>query len=63
MLNRCKFNDIDVITAIGTIGTIFFSNFAIPQIIIYKDNFYPLENKTNKDYNATIYKLNINQNF
>ena len=55
MLSRCNFNDIDVITDIGTIGTISFGNFATTQIIWNKDHFYVLQNNTNKDYNANIY--------
>ena len=31
-------------TDIGTIGTIFFGNFATTQIIMNKDNFYLLQN-------------------
>ena len=55
MLSRCNFNDIDVITDIGTIGTISFGNFATTQIIMNKDHFYVLQNNTNKDYKANIY--------
>ena len=54
--SQCNFNDIDVITDIGTIGTIFFGNFATTQINLNKYNFYLLQNNTNKDYNANIYK-------
>ena len=50
-LSLCNFNDIDVITDIGTIWNIPFKNFAATQIIMNKD-----ENNTNKDYNANIYK-------
>ena len=35
--DRCNFNDIDVITDIGTIGTICFGNFATTQIIMNKE--------------------------
>ena len=56
MLNRWNFNNIDVITDIGTIGTICFGNFATTQIIMNKDNFYLFRNSTNKDYKANIYK-------
>ena len=54
--SRCNFNDIDVITDIGTIGIISFGNFATTQINRNNDNFYYLQNNTNKDYNANIYK-------
>ena len=50
-LSLCNFNDIDVITDIGTTWNIPFKNFAATQIIMNKD-----ENNTNKDYNANIYK-------
>ena len=50
-LNRYNFNDIDVITDIGTNGTISFVNIATTQIIMNKDNFNFLQNNTNKDYN------------
>ena len=53
---QCNFNDIDVITDIGTIGTISFGHFATTQIIMNKDNCYLFQNNTNKDYNANIYK-------
>ena len=55
-MSRCNFNDIDVITNIGTTGTISFRNFATTQIIMNKDNFYLLPNNTNKGYNAHIYR-------
>ena len=51
---RCSFNDIDIITDVGT--TIFLRNFATTQMIMNKDNFYLLKNNTSKDYNASIYK-------
>ena len=53
---RFNFNDIDVITDIGTIGTVSFGNFATTQIIMNKDNSYLLQINTNKDYIANIYK-------
>ena len=56
VMSRCNFNDIDVITDIGTIGTISFGNFATTQINMNKDNFYLLQNNTNKDYTTDIYK-------
>ena len=56
MLSCCNFNDIDIITGIGTIGTMYFGNFATTQINMNKENFYLLPNNTNKDYNANIYK-------
>ena len=56
VLSRCNFNDINVITGIGTIGTISLENFATTQINNNKANFYFLQNNTNKNYNANIYK-------
>ena len=56
VLGWCNFNDIDVITDIGTIWNIPFENFATTQIIMNKDNFYFNQNNTKKDYNANIYK-------
>ena len=53
---RCDFKYIDVIIDIGTIGTISFGNFAATQINRSKDNFYLVQNNTNKGYNANIYK-------
>ena len=53
VLSRCNFNDIDVITGIGTITL---KDFATTQINKNEDNFYLLQNNTNKDYNANIYK-------
>ena len=53
MLSRCNFNDIDVITDFGTIGT--FANIARMQINRNNDKFYFLQNSTNRDYNANIY--------
>ena len=55
VLSWCNFNNIDVITDTGAIRTIFFGKFATTQIK-KKDNFYFLQNSTNKDYNAKIYK-------
>ena len=56
MLDGCNFNNIDVITDIGTIGTTSFGNFATTQININEDNFYLLQKNTNKDYNANVYE-------
>ena len=56
MLSQCNFNDIDVITDIGIIGTISFGKFVTTQINRNNDNFYFLQNNTNKDYNANTYK-------
>ena len=50
MLIRCLFNDTDVITDIGTIGTISFRNFATTQINMNKVNFYLLQNNTNQSF-------------
>ena len=47
MLSRFNFNDIDVITDIGTTGTISFEN---------NDKIYFLPNNNNEDYNANIFK-------
>ena len=43
-------------TTIGTVGTISSGNFATMQLNRNKDNFYLLQNNTNKDYNANVYK-------
>ena len=59
MLTQANFNDIDIITDIGTTGTTSFGNFATTQIIMNKDNFYLLQNNTNKNYNANVYKPKI----
>ena len=59
MLSQCNFNDIDVITDIGTVATISFGNFATMQINMNKCNFYLLQNDTKKDYNVNIYKQKI----
>ena len=56
MLSQCNFSNIDVITDIGTIGTIFFENFSTTQINMNKGNFDILQNNTNKYYNTNIYK-------
>ena len=58
MLSRCNFNDIDVITDFGTIGTISFGNIATMQINSNYDKFFFLQNNTNRDYNANITKNN-----
>ena len=58
MLNRCNFNDIDVITDFGTIGTKSFGNIATIQINRNNDKFYFLQNNTNRYYNANITKNN-----
>ena len=50
------FNDTDAVTDTGTIGTISLGNFPTMKIIINEDGFYNLQNNTNKDYNANIYK-------
>ena len=70
MLSRCDFNDIDVITEFGTIGTISFGNIATIQINRNNDKFYFLQNNTNRYYNASITKndtyllhTNANQSF
>ena len=42
VLSRCNFDDINVITDIGSIGITFFGNFVATQMIINKDNFYLL---------------------
>ena len=55
MLSCCNFKDIDVITDIGTIGTMSFGDIAIMQINRNNDNFYFLQNNTNRDYHANIY--------
>ena len=58
ILSHCNFNDIDVITDFGTIGTISFGNIATMQINRNNDKFYFLQNNTNRDYNANITKNN-----
>ena len=40
----------------GTIATISVGNFATKQINKNNDNFYILQNNTNKDCNANIYR-------
>ena len=57
MLSRCNFNNIDVITDFGTIGTIYFGNIATMQINRNNDKFYFLQNITDRDYNANITKI------
>ena len=58
MLSRCNFNDIDVITDFGTIGTISIGNIATMQINRNSDKYYFLQNNTNRGYNANITKNN-----
>ena len=60
MLSHCNFNDIDVITDFGTIGTISFGNIATMQINRNNNKFCFLQNNTNRDYNANITKNNTN---
>ena len=55
MLSHCNFNDIDVITDFGTIGTMSFGNIARMQINRNNDKFYFPQNNTNRDYNPNIY--------
>ena len=55
MLSNCNFNDIDVITDFGTIGTMSFGNITRKQINRNNDKFYFLQNNTNRVYNANIY--------
>ena len=59
MLSHCNFNDIDGITDFGTVGTISFGDIATMQINRNIDKFYFLQNKPNRDYNASITKNNI----
>ena len=70
MLSRCNFNDIDVITDFGIIGTMFFGNIATMQINTNNDKFYFLQNNTNRNHNANMTKNktyplqnNTNQSF
>ena len=49
MLSCCNFNNIDVITDFGTIGTIFFGNITTMQINRNNGKFYFLQNNTNRD--------------
>ena len=58
MLCGCSFNDIDVIADFGTIGAISLGNIATMQINRNNDQFYFLQNNTNKDYSANITKNN-----
>ena len=58
MQGRCNFNNIDVITDFGIIGTIFFGNISTMQINRNNDRFYFLQKNTNRHYNASITKNN-----
>ena len=58
MLSHCNFNDIDVMTDVGTIGTISFGNNATMQINRNNNKFCFLQNNTNRGYNANITKTN-----
>ena len=60
MLSRCNFNDIEVITDFGTIGTMSFGNIATIQINRNNVKFYFLQNNTNRDYDGNITKNNTN---
>ena len=51
-LSLCNFNDIDVITDFGTLS---FGNIATMKINRNNDEFYFLQNNTNRDYDANIY--------
>ena len=63
MLGWCNFNDIDVITDIGTIGNISFGNFAITQIIMNKDlYFYLIKIVSKKTLTKIIMSIFINKN-
>ena len=53
-----NFNDIDVITDFGTIGTVSFGNITTIQINRNNDNIYFLQNNMNRDYNTNITKNN-----
>ena len=55
MLGRCNFNDIDIITAFWTIGTISLGNIGTVEINRNNDKFFFLQNNTNRDYNANVY--------
>ena len=55
-LGWCNFHATDVITDIGTIGNISLGNFAKMHIIMKTDYSYLLQNNTNKDHNANVYK-------
>ena len=58
MLSCCNFNDINVITDFGTIGTISFGSIVTMQINRNNDKFYFVQNNTNRDNNANITKNN-----
>ena len=49
------YSDIEVITGVGTIETIFFGNLDQRKEISIK-NFYLPQNSNNEDYNASVYK-------
>ena len=55
---RCNFNDIDLTTDFGTIGTISFGKIATIRVNRNNDKFYFLQNNTNSDYDANITKNN-----
>ena len=66
MLSHCSFNDIDVITDFGTIGTISFGNIATMKINSNNDKFYFLQNNTNRDItknNTYLLQNKTNQSF
>ena len=71
MLSRCNFNNIDVITDFGTIGTISFGNIATMQINKNNGKFYFLQNSTNRiimprfltKNNTYLLQNNTNQSF
>ena len=58
MLSYYNFNDIDIITDFGTIGTKSFGNIARMQINRNNDKFYFLQNNTNINYNAVFITKN-----
>ena len=58
MLSCGNFNDIDVITDFGTVGTTSFGSIATMQINRNNDKFYFLQNNPNRDYNASVTKNN-----
>ena len=58
MLSCFNFNDIEVITDFGTIGTVSFGNITTIQINRNNDNIYFLQNNMNRDYNTNITKNN-----
>ena len=66
MLSCCNFNDIDVITDFGTIGTISFGNIATMQINSNNNKFYFLQNNINRDItknNTYLLQNKTNQSF